>query len=151
MSDRIGIRTDPETTVTFDLPGLTAIRVDPEHRIIAVDGTSGSAAGSLSPDWRILDLRDGIYGDFHRLLPAGECFSPASCAIEGQHNLTTASAADGPLTEAERWQVTEHRSLLADWDALHAGDGLDGTERTLADALRGVLAILDRLAPGTEG
>ena len=59
---------------------------------------------------------------------------------------------DSPaISEAERWQLAEYRSLLAGWDAGRGGDGLYTTDRTLADALRDLLAIVDRLAPGTEG
>lgn len=72
-------------TLTIELPGLTAIRIDAKTRTIAIDGISGTAH-ELSPGWFIADLRDGTYGDFHRLRPSDECFDPQGCASEGQHN-----------------------------------------------------------------
>lgn len=61
-------------------------------------------------------------------------------------------AASPRLSEAERWQVEEARGLLCRWDSAH-GPGIFGAERTLADQLRGMLALVDQLAlrePGTD-
>jgi hypothetical protein len=67
------------------LPGLTAICIDPVARVIAVDGISGSASHvALSPEWTVLDLRHGTYGDFHRLGPADEC-PDRDCIGAGEH------------------------------------------------------------------
>lgn len=70
--------------LVIDLPGLTAIRIDTARRIVAVDGTSGS--GPVGPEWTVLDLRDGTYGGFHRLIPAGMCID-AECVAAGEHLL----------------------------------------------------------------
>lgn len=65
------------------------------------------------------------------------------------------AAADGlghrayaALSESERYQVGEARDLLARWDRERGGPGIYSTERTLADRLRGMLALADQL--GTE-
>jgi hypothetical protein len=88
VSDRPGvsIRIPPGQVVTITLPGLTAIRIDTAARVAAIDGISGSATREepCSPEWLVHDLRDGTYGDFHRLRPASECFD-ADCAGSGQH------------------------------------------------------------------
>lgn len=78
------ITIQPGEDVTIRLAGATAIRIDPEHRVIAVDGTSTADSGPLAPEWLVLDLRDGTYGDFHRLTPADGCFD-RDCARSGQH------------------------------------------------------------------
>ncbi len=75
---------EPGGALTIGLPGVTAVRIDFASRIIAVDGISAPAANP-GPDWTVLDLRDGIYSDFHRLRPAEECFDPGRCANTGQH------------------------------------------------------------------
>lgn len=76
--------------LTITLPGLTGIRIDATTRLIAVDGYSGdTAGGGLLPEWRVADLRDGTYGDFHRLRPPGECPDP-NCVAAGQHAIATA-------------------------------------------------------------
>lgn len=59
-------------------------------------------------------------------------------------------AASPCLSEAERWQVEEARGLLCRWDSSH-GPGIYGAERTLADQLRGMLALVDQLAPRGPG
>lgn len=85
----------PGETATIRLPGATAIRIDAEHRVIAVDGTSWSGTaedGPLGPEWLVQDLRDGTYGDFHRLRPADEC-ADRDCARSGQHATTGELAA----------------------------------------------------------
>jgi transcriptional regulator with XRE-family HTH domain len=88
VSDRPGvsIRIPPGQVVTITLPGLTAIRIDTAARIAAIDGISGTATREepCEPEWLMHDLRDGTYGDFHRLRPASECFD-AECAENGQH------------------------------------------------------------------
>ena len=74
-------------TITVNLPGLIAIRIDTRTRTIAIDGISGEAcrAEPLLPEWFVADLRDGTYGGFHRLSPREECFD-RDCADSGQHN-----------------------------------------------------------------
>lgn len=61
----------------------------------------------------------------------------------------------GPaLAEPERWMAEDARVLLARWDAGRGkqGGALSGTEGALADRLRDVLAILDRVVPqGGDG
>lgn len=74
--------TDGELTIT--VPGLTAVRINVERRLIAVDCLSGTPEYPAGADWTVADLRDGTYGGFHRLKPAGECFDSA-CARSGQH------------------------------------------------------------------
>ena len=87
----------PGETATIYLPGSAAIRIDAAHRVIAVDYvstmTSGNddfdacaaaAAAPLAPEWLVQDLREGTYGDFHQLKPAGECLDK-DCAGSGQH------------------------------------------------------------------
>jgi hypothetical protein len=86
-----------EGEVTIELPGLTAVRIDTARRLIAVDGISGSEM--VAPEWSIADLRDGTYGGFHRLLPAGECID-VDCIESGQHAIT----------------ATWHAAWHADWD-----------------------------------
>lgn len=56
-------------------------------RMIAVDGISGGAEGPFTADWTLSDLRSGICGEFHRLLPADQCLD-AACAASGQHALS---------------------------------------------------------------
>jgi hypothetical protein len=86
--------------VTIELPGLTAVRIDTERRLIAVDGISGS--GKCAPEWSVADLRDGTYGGFHRLLPAGECID-VDCIESGQHcDFTTARRQIEALAEVAR-------------------------------------------------
>jgi hypothetical protein len=55
------------------------------------------------------------------------------------------------LNKGQRWQVGEARDLLASWDLARGGDGIFGTERMLTDALRGMLALLDQVAPEPKG
>lgn len=57
------------------------------------------------------------------------------------------------LPDTDRWQVEEARGALAEWDRTHGGDGIYGTERVLADQVRNLLAVVDRLAAsaGQEG
>lgn len=87
----------PGETVTAYLPGSVAIRIDTRHRVIAVDYVSTMTADArdfdamneaadvpLAPEWLVQDLREGTYGDFHQLKPAGEC-TDADCAGSGQH------------------------------------------------------------------
>lgn len=50
------------------------------------------------------------------------------------------------LDENQRWQVGEARELLARWDSDHGDEDIYSTERTLADALRGMLALLGQVA-----
>jgi hypothetical protein len=76
-----------EDVLVIKLPGLTAVRIDAARHIIAVDGVSGEAPPFPEPEWQVLDLRDGIYGDFHRLNPAESCFDAAVCAGTGQHDV----------------------------------------------------------------
>jgi hypothetical protein len=67
--------------VTVELPGLTAIRIETATRTIAIDNISGTTTRGepCLPEWTLHDLRNGTYGDFHRLKPAGECFDPEGC------------------------------------------------------------------------
>lgn len=70
----------------IELPGLAAVRIDPQTRVIAVDGISGEGAGEdLEPEWRIFDLRHGTYGDFHRLAPQETCLD-RDCVGGGEHD-----------------------------------------------------------------
>ena len=79
------IKIAPGETATIELPGLTALKIDAVNRTIAIDGISGHMdGGPLGWDWPVQDLRDGIYGDFHRLTPPADCFD-AHCAGSGQH------------------------------------------------------------------
>ena len=74
------------TTLTIKLPGLTAVRIDTGRRIVAIDHISGSNygphadLGPAEPAFTVHDLRNGTYGDFHRLKPAPDCFDPEGCA-----------------------------------------------------------------------
>jgi hypothetical protein len=77
--------TAEEGTVTITLPGLTAIRIDPKTRTIAIDTISGHPRDPESlAEWFVADLRNGTYGDFHRLRPGHECNDP-ECG-PSQHN-----------------------------------------------------------------
>jgi hypothetical protein len=67
--------------LVIELPGLTAIRIDTARRIVAVDHISGTGTG---PEWTVLDLRDGTFGDFHRLIPANMC-GYSDCVAGGEH------------------------------------------------------------------
>lgn len=91
----ITVPADEITTVY--LPGSAAIRIDSRHRVIAVDYVStmvadaadfaavnAAADAPLVPEWLVQDLREGTYGDFHQLKPAGECID-VDCAGSGQH------------------------------------------------------------------
>ena len=83
-TDRVDWREITEP-ITIRLPGLTAIRIDPGTGIIAVDNTSGTLAPEYSFEgWAVADLRDGTYGDFHRLKHRSEC-PDADCTDSGQH------------------------------------------------------------------
>ena len=75
-----------EDVLVIELPGLTAVRIDAGQHIIAVDGISGETPPFPEPEWQVYDLRDGIYGGFHRLVPADMCFD-ADCAGSGQHDV----------------------------------------------------------------
>lgn len=55
-------------------------------------------------------------------------------------------AAIPALTDSQHWQVGEARDILAAWDGDRGGD-IYSTERTLADLLRNMLAIVDQVAP----
>lgn len=68
----IRIASDDDDVMTIKLPGLTAVRIDTSRRVIAIDWISGTA-DCESPEWTLRDLRDGTFGDFHRLRPADEC------------------------------------------------------------------------------
>jgi hypothetical protein len=68
--------------LTIEIPGLTAVRIDTGRRIVAVDGITGH--GTIGPEWTVADLRDGTYGDFHRLGPADEC-PDRDCIRAGEH------------------------------------------------------------------
>lgn len=59
----------------------------------------------------------------------------------------SAAAAAEPLSDSQRWQVSEARDLLALWDQNRGGPDIYGTERTLADQLRTLLAIIDQIIP----
>lgn len=78
--------------IMIELPGLQAVVIDPARGIIAVDGISGSSAEFEHIEWRVLELRDGTYGDFHRLTPAAQCID-ADCVERGEHVLEPAPAA----------------------------------------------------------
>jgi hypothetical protein len=81
------LKVSGDSKILIELPGLTAVVIDPVNRLIAVDGISGNMnATPLDPEWSVRDLRDGTYGDFHRLRPAGDCLD-ASCAASGQHDV----------------------------------------------------------------
>jgi len=90
MTTEIRTRILSGDVLTIEVPGLTAVRIDTRNRLIAIDGISGISGGtetggeSLSPEWAVRDLRDGTYGDFHRLKPAGQCNDP-DCAKRGEH------------------------------------------------------------------
>lgn len=86
MSD---IKVQQGAVLTIALPGLTAIRIDTTKRLIAIDGISGSTTQDepCMPDWALLDLRDGTYGDFHRLRDADECSDP-DCIRACEHDIS---------------------------------------------------------------
>lgn len=84
---------EKDASVTIGLPGLTGIMIDTAARLIAVDNISGAAHGEpLRPGYVVRDLRDGVYGDFHRLTPAASCFDPV-CAASGEHDTDPGTAA----------------------------------------------------------
>lgn len=91
------IKFKPGQSMTIEIPGMTAIRIDAERRMIAIDCISGRASedGPRDPEWTVHDLREGTYGDFHRLRPAGECFDAPGCARRGQHDFEPADG-DSP-------------------------------------------------------
>lgn len=70
--------------LTVNLPTLEAVRIYVARRIIAVDGISGENIGE--GPFTLVDLRGGIYGDFHRLRPAIECFD-RDCIGARQHRV----------------------------------------------------------------
>lgn len=72
--------------VMIELPGLQAVVVDTRRGIVAVDGISGTPRLPEAIEWRVFDLRDGTYGDFHRLTQADQC-NDRDCARSGQHVL----------------------------------------------------------------
>ena len=100
----------------IDLPGLTAVRIDTADRVLAIDGTSGSVEGSLAPDWAVLDLRDGTYGDFHRLQPVEQCMDSA-CIAAGEHIPPKGSHQRGPAA----WRVVPWSQVMAGCEALYKG------------------------------
>ena len=54
----------------------------------------------------------------------------------------------GLMDESQRWQVGEARAMLAAWDTERGLEGCNyGTERTLADHVRNLLAVIDHVAP----
>lgn len=83
--------------LTIALPGLTAVRIDIHHKVIAIDHISGEMDGT--GEYVVHDLRAGTYGDFHQLQPADHC-NDDECAA-GQH---IANAIPDPWTSvfAER-------------------------------------------------
>lgn len=97
--------------LTVELPALTAVRIDTRNRVIAVDGVSGTSDGPLGPDWTLRDLRDGTYGDFHRLLPASQCLD-AACVASGQHAQVTSARQIG--------ETPALRNILAAVDRVRA-------------------------------
>ncbi len=88
------LRIISEDVVTIELPGLIAVRIDIFRRVIAIDGISGSADGEPLGPWAVHDLRDGIFGDFHRLRPAHQC-GHAECADTGQHDVLPPQIVEG--------------------------------------------------------
>ena len=83
------------------LDGAAELLIARDLRIVAIDGVSGTwGIGDGGPPWRVLDLRDGMYGDFHRLLPASECFD-AECAGSGQHVAAAAPGDAAPPAQEE--------------------------------------------------
>lgn len=96
MSNNLKIQLPAGDTLTVEIPGLTAIRIDTEGRVIAVDGISGTPVSGepLHPEWAVRDLRDGTYGDFHRLKPADQC-NDSDCAKRGEHADPAAALARG--------------------------------------------------------
>lgn len=81
------IKVKQGTEITIELPGLAAVRIDTQHRQITVDNISGEPRHDepLAPDWKITDLRDGTYGDFHRLLAPRYC-GDSDCIAKGEHD-----------------------------------------------------------------
>jgi hypothetical protein len=79
------IKIKGDDALVIELPGLAAIRIDPAARVVAVDSISGQAGpGGLGREWKVLDLRDGTYGDFHRLTLAEQCLD-RDCISGGEH------------------------------------------------------------------
>jgi hypothetical protein len=68
-------------TITLLLPGYTAVRIDTAACTIAIDN-AGDFDGPIEPGYEVHDLRDGRYGGFHRLLPAGQCYDLRCSAAE---------------------------------------------------------------------
>lgn len=54
-----------------------------------------------------------------------------------------------PLTESQRFQVSEARDILGTWDLANLG-GIS-RETVLADQVRALLAIIDQAFPATQG
>jgi hypothetical protein len=91
----------------------------------------------VAPGVRVAPLSTG-----GRVGPEGQIFYGARIAVW---------RADGPLlSDSERWQVEEARQMVARWDQRHGND-IYGTDRALADAARGLLAIVDQIAPAVSG
>jgi hypothetical protein len=55
------------------------------------------------------------------------------------------------LTDSQRFQVDEARDLLDRWDRERFAEDGYGAERTLADQVRNLLAIVDHLAAARAG
>lgn len=86
MNSNLKIQIPAGDTLTVEIPGLTAVRIDTEGRVVTIDNISGifDSDEPLSPEWTLRDLRGGTYGDFHRLKAPEECFDP-DCAKRGEH------------------------------------------------------------------
>ena len=66
--------------------GDTAVRFDYDRRMIIIDYVSSGPEDS--GPWSVLDLRldpTVVYGDFHALKEARDCFDQAGCASQHGH------------------------------------------------------------------
>lgn len=94
----------------------------------------------------------GIGGKRPQLADSPSAVTCVACR-RGWRAKPQAAEVPSSLTDSQRWQVGEARAALAAWDAERNPDGdVYGTERTLADHVRNLLAIVDQeAAPAAAG
>jgi hypothetical protein len=132
--------------LTVELPGLTAVRIAAEDRVIAIDGNSGATDGPTGQNWTVRDLRGGTYGDFHRLLPAGQCHD-AACAASGQHAspAQTRTSPEMPALQYILAALDRVRGLRAQCEAEAALAALPRTARFLTGPVDDELQLLEHM------
>lgn len=79
--------------------------------------------------------------------PCAPCSSAAGEEIWHGPLGCPANKAGRAISDSQRWQVDEARDLLARWDQERFAEDGYGAERTLADQVRNLLAIVDQAAP----